>query len=155
MRRRALLASAAAVSTASLAGCPTPPWTDDPTKIDGAEVTFRREYDGELDVTGSGGNDVAEVRRRLDEDPLRLVVAGSLLDGPRRCYRVTLFEAALDDGTLRLRIRSEDDPDSEVDRCSDVAEPHPYSVAVAFADAPVPDRVVVRHGEETVLEERV
>ncbi|MYL15437.1 hypothetical protein GLW36_02095 [Halorubrum terrestre] len=155
MRRRALLASAAAVSTASLAGCPTPPWSDDPTKIDGAEVTFRREYDGELDVTGSGGNDVAEVRRRLDEDPPRLVVAGSLLDGPRRCYRVTLFEAGLDDGMLRLRIVSEDDPDSDVDRCSDVDEPHPYSVAVAFAEASVPDRVVVRHEDETVLEERV
>ena len=155
MRRRAVLASAAAASTASLAGCPTPPWTDDPTKIDGAELTVRREYDGDLDAASSGGNDVAEVRRRLDEDPPRIVVAGSLLDGPRRCYRVTLFEAALDDGTLRLRIRSEDDPDSDVDRCSDVAEPHPYSVAVAFADAPVPDRVVVRHGEETVLEERV
>ncbi|OYR64377.1 hypothetical protein DJ71_22900 [Halorubrum sp. E3] len=155
MRRRALLASAAAVSTASLAGCPTPPWTHDPTEIDSAEVTFRREYGGELDVTGSGGNDVAEVRRRLDEDPPRLVVAGSLLDGPRRCYRVTLFEAGLDDGMLRLRIVSEDDPDSDVDRCSDVAEPHPYSVAVAFADAPVPVRVEVRHGDETVLEERV
>ncbi|TKX55462.1 hypothetical protein EXE42_03050 [Halorubrum sp. SP3] len=155
MRRRALLASAAAVSTASLAGCPTPPWTDDPTTIDGAELTFRREYDGDLDVTESGGNDVAELRRRLDEDPPRLVVAGSLLDGPRRCYRVTPFEAALDDGTLRLRIVSEDDPDSDVDRCSDVAEPHPYSVAVAFLEAPVPERVVVRHEDETVLEERV
>ncbi|TKX59372.1 hypothetical protein EXE44_02720 [Halorubrum sp. SS7] len=155
MRRRALLASAAAASTASLAGCPTPPWTDDPTEIDGAEVTFRREYDGEIDAPGSGGNDVAEVRRRLDEDPPRLVVAGSLLDGPRRCYRVTLFEAALDDGMLRLRLVSEDDPDSDVDRCSDVAEPHPYSVAVAFPEAPVPERVVVRHGDETVLEERV
>ncbi|SFR31109.1 MULTISPECIES: hypothetical protein [Halorubrum] len=155
MRRRALLASAAAVSTASLAGCPTPPWTDDPTTIDGAELTFRREYDGDLDVTESGGNDVAELRRRLDEDPPRLVVAGSLLDSPRRCYRVTPFEAALDDGTLRLRIVSEDDPDSDVDRCSDVAEPHPYSVAVAFLEAPVPERVVVRHEDETVLEERV
>ena len=123
--------------------------------IDGVEVTFRREYDGEIVVPGSGGNDVAEVRRRLDEDPPRLVVAGSLLDGPRRCERVVLFEAALDDGTLRLRILSESDPDSDVDRCSDVAEPHPYSVAVAFVDAPVPDRVEVRHGDETVLEERV
>ncbi|WP_424015730.1 hypothetical protein ACOZ35_07315 [Halorubrum xinjiangense] len=155
MRRRALLASAAAVGTASLAGCPTPPWTDDPTAIDGAEVTFRREYDGDLDVTGSGGNDVAEVRRRLDEAPPRLVVAGSLLDGPRRCERVTLFEAAINEGMLRLRIVSEDDPDSDVDRCSDVAEPHPYSVDVAFADAPVPERVVVRHESETVLEETV
>ena len=155
MRRRALLASAAAVSTASLAGCPTPPWTDDPTEIDGAEVTFRREYDGDLDATGSGGNDVAEVRRRLDRDPPRLVVAGSLLDGSRSCYRVTLFEAALDDGTLRLRIVSEDDPDWDGDACPDVAESHPDSVAVAFADAPVPDRVVVRHEDETVLEERV
>ncbi|OTF05195.1 hypothetical protein [Halorubrum sp. SD612] len=155
MRRRALLAFAAAASTASLAGCPTPPWTDDPTEIGGAEVTFRRGYDGEIDATGSGGNDVAEVRRRLDEDPPRLVVAGSLLDGPRRCERVALFEAGLDDGTLRLRIRSEDDPDSDVDRCSDVAEPHPYSVAVAFTEAAVPKRVEVRHGDETVLEERI
>lgn len=118
-------------------------------------MSFRREYDGEIDVAESGGNDVAEVRRRLDEDPPRLVVAGSLLDGPRRCERVTLFEAALDDETLRLRVVSEDDPDSEVDRCSDVAEPHPYSVAVAFTAAPVPDRVVVRHEDETVLEESV
>ncbi|QKG93395.1 hypothetical protein HPS36_11140 [Halorubrum salinarum] len=154
MRRRALLASAAAASTASVAGCPTPPWTDDPTEIDGADVTFRREYDGEIDAPG-GGNDVAEVRRRLNEDPPRLVVAGSLLDGPRSCYRVTLFEAALDEGALRLRIVAEDDPDSDVDRCSDVAEPHPYSVAVAFPEAPVPERVVVHHGDETVLEEGV
>ena len=155
MRRRALLASAAVLSTASLAGCATPPWGEDPATIDGAEVTFRREYDGEIDVPGSGGNDVAEVRRRLDEDPPRLVVAGSLLDGPRRCERVAPFEAALDDGTLRLRIVSEDGPDSDVDRCSDVAEPHPYSVAVAFTEANVPGRVVVRHGDETVLEESV
>ena len=155
MRRRALLASAAAVSTASLAGCPTPPWTDAPTEIDGAELTFRREYDGDLDVTGSGGNDVAEVRRRLDEDPPWLVVAGSLLDGPRRCERVSLLEAALDDGTLRLRIVSEDDPESDVDVCSDVAEPHPYSVAVTFTEASVPERVVVRHETETVLEKSV
>ncbi|RLM66844.1 hypothetical protein DVK05_06315 [Halorubrum sp. Atlit-8R] len=154
MRRRALLASAAAASTASVAGCPTPPWTDDPTEIDGADVTFRREHDGEIDAPG-GGNDVAEVRRRLNEDPPRLVVAGSLLDGPRSCYRVTLFEAALDEGTLRLRIVAEDDPDSDVDRCSDVAEPHPYSVAVAFPETPVPERVVVRHGDEAVLEETV
>ena len=155
MRRRALLASAAALSTASLAGCPTPPWTDDPTEIDGAEVTFRPEYDGDLDVDESGGNDVAEVRRRLDRDLPRLVAAGSLLDGPRRCERVTLFEAALDDGTLRLRIVSEGDPDSDVDRCSDIAQPHPYSVTVAFTEAAVPDRVVVRHGDETILEETV
>ena len=155
MRRRVFLASAAAVSTAPLAGCPTPPWSEDPRTIDGAEVTFRREYDGDLNDAERGGNDVAEVRRRLDEDPPRLVVAGSLLDGPRRCERVTLFEAALDDGALRLRIVSEDDPDSDVDVCSDVAEPHPYSVAVTFTEASVPDRVVVRHGEETVLDESV
>ncbi|OYR73090.1 hypothetical protein [Halorubrum ezzemoulense] len=132
MRRRALLASAAAVSTAALAGCPTPPWSDDPAEID-----------------------VAEVRRRLDEDTPRLVVAGSLLDGPRRCERVTLFEAALDDGTLRLRIISEDDPDSDVGRCSDIAEPHAHSVAVAFTETPVPERAVVQHGDETILEEPV
>ncbi|TKX74714.1 hypothetical protein EXE46_07565 [Halorubrum sp. GN11_10-6_MGM] len=155
MRRRALLASAAAFSTVPLAGCPTPPWSDDPTTIEGAEVTFRRAYDGDLDVTEGGGNDVAEVRRRLDEDPPRLVVAGSLLDGPTRCYRVSLFEVALDDATLRLRIRSEDDPDSDADVCSDVAEPHPYAVAVAFTEAPIPDRVAVQHGDETVLEESV
>ena len=153
MRRRALLAAFAGGGTAALAGCPTPPWSEDPRAIDGAEVTFRRKYDGELDGPGSGGNDVAEVRRRLDADPPRLIVAGSLLDGPRRCERVSLFGAALDDGTLHLRIRSEDDPESDVDACSDVAEPHPYSVAVAFDEAPVPERVAVRHGEETVLEE--
>jgi hypothetical protein len=155
MRRRALLASATAVSTASLAGCPTPPWSDDPTEIDGADVTFRREYDGEIDGVESGGNDVAEVRRRLDEDPPRLVVAGSLLDGPRRCERVTMSEAAIDDGTLRLRIVSEDDPDWDGGVCPDVAEFHPYSVAVGFAEASVPERVVVRHEDETVLEESV
>jgi hypothetical protein len=155
MRRRALLASAAAVSTVSLAGCPAPPWSDDPTEIDGAELTFRREYDGDLDVADPSGNDVAEVRRRLDRDPPRLIAAGSLLDGSRSCYRVTLFEAALDEGVLRLRIVSEDDPDWEGDACPDVAESHPYSVAVDFVEASVPERVVVRHEDETVLEESV
>mgnify|MGYP000323607646 CR=1 FL=1 len=155
MRRRALLASATAVGTASVAGCPTPPWSDDPVQIDGAEVTFRREYDGEIDGVEAEPHDIAEVRRHLDRDPPRLVVAGRLLDGSRRCYRVTLFEAALDDGALRLRIVSEDDPDWDGDVCSDIAEHHPYSVAVAFVEAAVPERVVVRHEDETILEESV
>jgi hypothetical protein len=66
-----------------------------------------------------------------------------------------LFEADFGERALRLRIVSEDDPDWDGDACPDVAEPHPYSVAVAFPDALVPERVVVRHGDETVLEGNV
>jgi len=155
MRRRALLTATTAVSTASIAGCPTPPWSEDPVQIDGAEVTFRREHDGEIDGVEAESHDIAEVRRHLDQNPPRLVVADRLLDGSRRCYRVTLFEAALSDETFGLRIVSEDDPDWDGDGCSDVAEHHPYSVAVAVTEATVPERVVVRHEDETVLEESV
>ncbi|WP_180271783.1 hypothetical protein [Halorubrum persicum] len=34
MRRRALLSTAAAVSTASIAGCPTPPWGSVPERVE-------------------------------------------------------------------------------------------------------------------------
>ncbi|MUW13900.1 hypothetical protein GJ633_03930 [Halorubrum sp. CBA1125] len=155
MRRRALLASAAAVSTASLAGCPTPPWGEVPENVDGADVTFHREYDGEPPGPDNGPMDAAELRRHLDEAPPRLVVAGWILDGARRCFRAALLEAALEEGILRLRIEAEAEPDWEGDGCPDVAQTHPYSVTVAFSEAPVPDRVGVRHGDETVLDETV
>jgi len=39
--------------------------------------------------------------------------------------------------------------------CNDLAEAHLYEVAFAFTEAPVPERVEVRHGDETVCDERV
>lgn len=153
--RRALLASATAVSAASLAGCPAPPRGDDPTTVADATVTFRREYDGEIDGAETAPNDVAAVRRQLGRAPPRLVVVGRLLAGSRRCYRVTLSEVTLDGDALRLRLAAEDDPDWDGDACPDVAEPHPYSVAVAFVEATVPERVVVRHEGETILAEQI
>ncbi|MBP1901091.1 hypothetical protein J2744_000749 [Halorubrum trapanicum] len=155
MRRRALLASAAAVGTASLAGCPTPPWSEDPTTVDGAEVTFRREYDGDRPGPDHGPVDAAELRRDLDAAPPRLVVAGRILDGARECYRPALIDAALDEGTLSLRVETRNDPEWEGNACPDVAQEHRYSVAVDFIEASVSDRVVVRHGDRAVLEESV
>lgn len=155
MRRRALLASVAALSTASLAGCPTPSRTDDPTAIDGAEVTFRREYDGDRPGPDHGPVDAAELRGDLDADPPGLVVAGRILEGARECYRPALIDAALDEGTLTLRVETRNDPEWEGDACPDVAQEHPYSVAVAFTEASVPNRAAVRHGDETTLEETV
>jgi len=155
MRRRALLASAAAVSTTSLAGCPTPPWGDDPTTIDGAEVSFRRDYDGDLDAIDGGPPDAAELARDLDGEPPRLSVSGRAIGGARDCNRVSLVEAVHSAERLSLRLTVEEDPSSTVRVCGDVAEPHPYEVALSFADAPVPERVVVRHGDETVLEANV
>jgi len=39
--------------------------------------------------------------------------------------------------------------------CGDIAESHPYEVAVAFTAASVSERVNVRHGDETVLDEAI
>jgi len=39
--------------------------------------------------------------------------------------------------------------------CWDIAQAHPYEIAVTFTEAAVPERVEVRHGDETVLNERV
>ena len=156
MRRRALLATAAAASTAPLAGCPVPPWGEIPETVDGAEVTLRREHTGEFEPDEPSPNDAAVLLRALDADPPRVTVRGRLLDGSRDCYRVDLIEATLDDeGRLLLRLTDEDDPDWDEERCSDIAQPHPYEVAITFTGAPVPERVEVRHGDETVLDEAV
>jgi len=155
VRRRALLATATAVSTASLAGCPVPPWGEVPETVDGAEVTLRREHTGEFEPEEPSPWDAAVLLRAVDADPPRLTVRGRLLDGSRECYRVGLIEATLDADRLLLRLTDEDDPDWDEERCSDIAQPHPYEVTIEFVEAPVPDRVEVRHCDETVLGERV
>ena len=155
IRRRALLASAAAASTASLAGCPTPPWGETPENVDGAELTFRREHTGEFESDEPSPWDAAVLLRALDADPPGLTVRGRLLDGSRGCYRVDLIESDLTPDRLLFRLTTEGDPDWDEEVCPDIAQPHPYEIAVAFPEAPVPERVVVRHGDETVLEEEV
>ncbi|OYR56078.1 hypothetical protein [Halorubrum halodurans] len=155
MRRRALLAVAAASTTVPLAGCPTFPWGEVPETVDGAEVTVRREHTGEFDPGEPAYRDAAVLLRALDADPPRLTVRGQLLDGARECYRIDLVGADLTRSRLLIRLTTEDDLDWEGDACPDVGETHPYEVAVAFREAPVPDRVEVRHGDETVLEEAV
>jgi hypothetical protein len=154
VRRRALLSATAAL-TVPLAGCPTPPWDESPETADGASVTLRREHAGALDVEEPSPHDAAALLRALDANPPRVTVRGRLLDGSRECYRVDLIEADLDPDRLLLRLTTEDDPDWDERGCSDVAEAHPYEVRVAFTEAPVPERVDVRHGDETVLEARV
>jgi len=154
MRRRALLSTAAAL-TALLAGCPTPPWGEIPETADGAEVTLRREHTGEFEPREPSPWDAAVLIRAVDAEPPRLTVRGRLLDGSRDCYRVDLIEADLTPDRLLLRLTTEDDPDWDEGVCSDIAQPHPYEIAVTFAETPVPERVEVRHGDETVLEERV
>ncbi|WP_144796543.1 hypothetical protein [Halorubrum depositum] len=155
MRRRALLSTAAAVSTAPLAGCPVSPWGEIPETVDGAEVTLRREHTGEFEFEEPSPHDDAVLIRAVDADPPRLTVRGRLLDGSRECYQVDLIEATLDDDRLLLRLTTEDDPDWDGDPCSDIGQTHPYEVAVAFIEASVPERVEVRHGDETVLDEEV
>ncbi|EMA67497.1 hypothetical protein C461_07214 [Halorubrum aidingense JCM 13560] len=155
MRRRALLSTAAAVSTASIAGCPTPPWSEIPETVDGADVTLRREHTGEFESDEPSPNDAAALLRAVDAEPPRLTVRGRLLDGSRDCYRVDLIEAELSADRLLFRLTTEDDPDWDGGPCSDIGQTHPYEIAVAFAEAPVPDRTEVRHGDETVLDERV
>ncbi|GAA0528086.1 hypothetical protein SAMN04488066_11333 [Halorubrum aquaticum] len=152
MRRRALLAVAA---TVPLAGCPTPPWGETPENVDGAEVRVRREHTGAFDPAEPEYRDAAVLLRTLDADPSRLTVRGQLLAGARECYRVDLVEADLTESRLLIRLTTEDDPDWEGGACHDVGEAHPYEVEVAFTEAPVPDRVEVRHDDETVLEETV
>jgi hypothetical protein len=155
MRRRALLATATAASTVPLAGCPVPPWGEIPENVDGAGVTLRREHTGEFEPYEASPNDAVILLRALDADPPRIAVRGRLLDGSRECYRVALVEAELADAALRLRLTTEDDPDYEESGCNDIGQDHPYEVAVAFDEAPVAERVEVRHGDETVLDERV
>ena len=153
MRRRALLAAFAGGGTAALAGCPTPPWSEDPRTIDGAEVTFRREHTEEFDPADSRSPDAAELRRDLDRDPPRLLIRGSVAGGVRDCYRVSLVDAEHSAERLSIGVAVEKRP--FVRACNDAGEFHPYEVAVAFDEPPVPERVVVRHGDETVLEESV
>ena len=155
MRRRALLAAATATAIPSFAGCQTPPWGERPDSLDGAEVTLRREHTGDFESDGPAPDDAAVLHRAVDADPSRLTVRGRLLDGARECYRVALAEADLDSERLLLRLTTEDDPEWDEQGCDDIAETHPYEVDVAFAEAPVPDRVEVRHGDETVLDEGV
>jgi len=155
MRRRALLATATAVSTASLAGCPVPPWGEIPETVDGAEVTLRREHTGEFERDEPSLQDDAVLIRAVDAEPPRVTVRGRLLDGSRECYRVDLIEATLDAERLLLRLTTEDDPDWDEEACPDVAVAHPYEVDVAFTERPVPELVEVRHGDETVLDEAV
>lgn len=155
MRRRALLATVPAIATAPIAGCQTPPWGETPEEVDGAEVTLRRQHTGEFDSDEPGPSDAAVLLRALDADRPRLTVRGRLLDGSRDCYRVEVIEADLDTDRLLLRLTTEDDPDWDEQGCSDIAEAHPYEVVVAFAAASVPERVEVRHGDETVFEEPV
>lgn len=155
MRRRALLSTAAAVWTAPLAGCPVPPWGEIPETVDGAEVTLRREHTGEFESEEPSPHDDAVLIRAVDADPPRLTVRGRLLDGSRDCYRVDLIEATLDDDRLLLRLTDEDDPDWDGGPCPDIAQPHPYEVEITFPEAPMPERVEVRHGDETVLDEEV
>jgi len=155
MRRRALLATAAAVSTASLAGCSVPPWGEVPETVDGAEVTLRREHTGEFESDEPGPWDTAELHRALDADPSRLTVRGRLLAGSRDCYRVDLIEADLSADRLLFRLTTEDDPDWDGGPCSDIGQTHPYEIAVAFTEVLVPGCVEVRHGDETVLDEEV
>jgi hypothetical protein len=75
--------------------------------------------------------------------------------GSRDCYRVDLIEAPLDADRLLLRLTTEDDPEWDGGGCSDVGATHPYEVDIAFTEAPVPETVDVRHGDETVLNEAV
>jgi len=81
------------VSTASLAGCPAPPWDEVPEETDGAEVTVRREHTGEFDPGEPGPNDPALLLRAVDAEPPRVTVRGLLFAGSRDCYRVDLVEA--------------------------------------------------------------
>ncbi len=118
-------------------------------------MTLRREHAGGFDPEVGSPRDAAELHRALQADPPRLVVRGRLLDGARECYRVTLLEADLTPARLLLRLTTEDDPDWEGEACPDVGEAHPYEVDVAFVDAPVPDRIIVRHGDETVFDRTV
>ena len=104
MRRRALLATAAAASTASLAGCSVPPWGEIPETADGAEVTFRTKHTGEFESDEPSPHDDAVLLRALDADPPRLTVRGCLLAGSRDCYRVDLIETTLDADRLLLRL---------------------------------------------------
>jgi hypothetical protein len=154
MRRRALLSTTAAIAV-PIAGCAAPPWGEVPETVDGAEVTLRREHTGEFESADQGPQDAAELHRSLDAAPSRLTVRGRLLDGSRECYRVAVVDAELTASRLLLRLTTEDDPAYDGNGCSDVGADHPYEVAVAFTEAPVPERVEVRHGDETVLDEAV
>jgi len=101
------------------------------------------------------GRDSRNRRRRRGNPPPRVTVRGRLLDGSRDCYRVDLIEADLDADRLLLRLTTQDDPDWDGGPCSDIGQTHPYDIAVEFTEAAVPERVEVRHGDETVLEEAV
>ena len=153
MRRRALLASAAAVSIASISGCSTRPWSDAAPQFDGAEVTFRREHTGEFDPADSDRLGGVKLRTEFDQEPPRLLTRGIAMGGVQECYRVSLVDAERSAERLSIGVAVEKRP--FVRACNDAGEGHPYEVGVAFTEAPVPERVAVRHGEETVIEESV
>ena len=153
MRRRALLASAAAASTASLAGCPTPPWSDAAIQFDGAEVTFRREHTDEFDPADSDRLGGVELRPDLDREPPRLLIRGIAMGGVQECYRVSLADAERSAERLSIEVAVKQRP--FISACNDAGEGHPYEIGVAFTEVSVPDRVVVRHGDETVLDTEV
>lgn len=151
MHRRDLLATAAGVSTASLAGCPMPPWAERPERIDGAEVTFRRTHTGDFDPSDGDTLDAAELHRDLDREPPRLLIRGRAMGGDRDCYEVSLIEATRSPDRLSTTLAVE--RSGPLPRaCSDIGAPYPYEVAVAFTEPPIPERVEVRHGDETVVE---
>jgi hypothetical protein len=155
MRRRALLTVATAAVSVPIAGCSASSGDGDPSRIDGAEVTLRREHTGEFRSEERAPMDVAELHRSLDADPPRITVRGRLLDGSRDCYRVAVGEAELAADALSVRLVTEDRPDWDGNACDDVAQTHPYEVAVEFTEAALPERVAVRHGDESVLDATV
>jgi len=135
-------------------GCSTPPWSERPEHIDGAAATFRREHTGEFDPGESDTLDAAELHRGLDREPPRLLVRGRAMGGDRDCYRISLVEATRSADRLSIAVAVESSglfPQT----CGDIAESHPYEVAVAFTESSTPESVEVHHGDETVLDETV
>ena len=75
------------------------------------------------------------------------------MGGVQECYRVSLVDAERSAERLSIEVAVEKRP--FVRACNDAGQGHPYEVGVAFTETPAPNRVVVRHEDETVLDERV
>ena len=116
-------------------------------------MTFRREHTGAFGPADDAFLDAAELRRDLDADPDRLLIRGIAAGGVRECYRVSLVDVDRSVERLSIAVAVEQRP--FVRDCNDAGEGHPYEIVVAFPRTPVPERVVVRHGDEPVLEARV